>query len=349
MRRPAPLIHRLSRPLIGLFAALGVVDTAYLTSVKLGGGKAACLADSCNAVLSSPYANILGFPLSLFGLLAYLAMMVMAILPLVINTKSNKKLHNQLQELTWTGLFIGGTAMAVFSGYLVYLLAVVIKAPCPYCIASAIFATIIFILVLIGREWEQMGAMITNGIIAGFLTLLVSFGIYSSAGVSVTANSPTKIEITSLEPAGPASQPYGWIVTSQSGASEIALAEHLKKTGAKMYGGWFCSHCYEQKQLFGREAKDNINYIECHAQGKDPQVDLCRKEGIEGFPTWDIGGKKYPGTQPPEQLAKLSGYTGPQDFRYSKLIPGFSAQPATILGKPESSSKPPASGSSTNK
>jgi hypothetical protein len=273
----------------------------------------------------------------------------MAILPLVIDAKSNKKLHNQVQELTWTGLFIGGTAMAVFSGYLVYLLTVVIKAACPYCIASAIFATIIFVLVLIGREWDQVGSMITNGLIAGLLTLLVSFGIYSSAGVSVTADTPTNVEITSLAPAGAPEQPNGWTVTSQSGASEIALAEHLKKTGAKMYGGWFCSHCYEQKQLFGREAKANINYIECHPQGKDPQVDLCRKEGIEGFPTWDIGGKKYPGTQPPEQLAKLSGYTGPQEFRYSKLMPGFSAKPAApeASGKPESS--PAAPGSSTTK
>jgi uncharacterized membrane protein len=336
MRRPLPWIHRFSRPLIGLVAALGVADTAYLTSIKLGGGAAACSSESCNAVLSSPYANILGFPLSLFGLLAYLAMVAMSILPLVIDAKANKKLHNQVQNLTWNGLFLGGTAMAVFSGYLMYLLAVVIKAPCPYCIASAVFATIIFVLVLIGREWEQMGSMITNGLIAGFLTLLVTFGIYSSAGVSVTADSPTSVEVTSLAPTGAPAQPYGWTVTTQSGASETALAEHLKKTGAKMYGGWFCSHCYEQKQLFGREAKASINYVECHPQGKDPQVDLCRKEGIEGFPTWDIAGKKYPGTQPPEQLAKLSGYTGPQNFRYSKTS-----------GKPESS--PAASGSSTKK
>jgi uncharacterized membrane protein len=354
MRRPAPFLHRFSRPLIGLFAALGVADTAYLTSVKLGGGKAACLADSCNAVLSSPYANILGFPLSLFGLLAYLAMMVMAILPLVIDAKSNKKLHNQLQELTWTGLFFGGTAMAVFSGYLMYLLAVVIKLPCPYCIASAIFAGIIFVLVLLGREWETIGSMITNGLIAGFLTLLITFGLYSAAGVSVTPEpppsvieTPTTQAIISLEPLTVAKPPYGWTITSQSGASEIALAEHLKKTGATMYGGWFCSHCFEQKQLFGREAfKSNIKYVECHIEGKNPQIELCGKEGIKGFPTWDIAGKKYPGVQPPEELAKLSGYTGSQDFRYSKLIPGFSAKPVAS-GKPESS--PAASGSSNTK
>jgi uncharacterized membrane protein len=342
MRRPLPWIYRFSRPLIGLVAALGVADTAYLTSVKLGGGAAACSSESCNAVLSSPYANILGFPLSLFGLLAYLAMMVMSILPLVINAKSHKKLHNQVQDLTWQGLFLGGTAMAVFSGYLMYLLTVVIKAPCPYCIASATFAAIMFTLVIIGREWEQMGAMITNGLIVGFLTLLITFGIYSSAGVSVTADTPTSTAVTSLAPTGAPAPPHGWTVITQSGASEIALAEHLKKTGAKMYGGWFCSHCYEQKQLFGREAfKNNINYIECNEQGKNPEVELCSKEGIKGFPTWDIAGKKYPGTQPPEELAKLSGYTGPQDFKYSKLVPGFSAKPPAPAPKPSA----PASGS----
>jgi uncharacterized membrane protein/glutaredoxin len=322
MRRPAPWIHRFSRPLIGLFAALGVADTAYLTSVKFAGGTAACSAQSCNAVLSSPYANIFDLPLSLFGLLAYLAMMAMSILPLVINAKSQKKLHNQVQDLTWLGLFLGGTGMVVFSGYLMYLLAFVIKSPCPYCIASATFATIIFILVLIGKEWDQIGSMIMNGIIVGFLTLLVTFGIYSTAGTPITPEVATTPNINALKPIGPQEPPYGWTITSQSGASEIALAEHLKKVGATMYGGWFCSHCYEQKQLFGREAfKSSINYVECAEQGKNLQKELCSKEGITGFPTWSINGKKYEGVRSPEELAEATGYTGPKEFRYSKLLP----------------------------
>jgi uncharacterized membrane protein len=345
MRRPAPWIHRFSRPLIGLVAALGVADTAYLTSVKLGHGSVACSSQSCNEVLSSPYANIFGFPLSLFGLLAYLAMVVMSVLPLVINAKSNKKLHNQAQDLTWTGLFLGGTAMMIFSGYLMYLLTFVIKAPCPYCIASAAFATLIFILVLIGREWDQLGSLIMNGLIVSLLTLLATFSIYSSAGVSITPETPTSKNITSLATQGGATKPYGWTILSQSGESELALAAHLKKIGAKMYGAFWCPHCYEQKQLFGREAfKTIINYVECAEGGVDPQIDICHREGIEGFPTWDIQGKKYPQVMPLEKLAEISGYTGPQNFQYSKLIPGFSnPKPPALSGEPQSSPAPSAS------
>jgi hypothetical protein len=213
--------------------------------------------------------------------------------------------------------------MAVFSGYLMYLLAFVIQAACPFCIVSAICSFSIWILTLLGKEWDDIGQLLFRGLAVAALTALVTLGIYSGVGGTVSSDAaPTTTEITTLEPSGAPVKGTGWAITSKSGSSEIALAEHLKKIDAKMYGGFFCSHCYNQKQLFGREAfNENINYVECHPDGKNPQLALCEKEGITGFPTWGIKGKKYAGTQSPEQLAKASDYQGSQEFLYSKLMP----------------------------
>jgi len=52
-----------------------------------------------------------------------------------------------------------------------------------------------------------------------------------------------------------------------SGASEIALAQHLNKVGAKMLE-FTCPHCQNQKHLFGQEAAGQFNYIECHPKEK---------------------------------------------------------------------------------
>jgi uncharacterized membrane protein len=323
-RRQSSWIHRFSRPLLGVIAAVGIADTGYLTSVKLAGNGVACSSESCNQVLSSPYANVFGLPLTLFGLLAYLAIGVLAIAPLVIPATNNKKFQNQLQDFSWLGLFLIGTAMAVFSGYLMYLLAFVIKAACPFCIVSAICSGAIFVLTLVGREWDDLGQLLFRGLAVAALTGLITLGIYSQVGVAVSPDALTSNEITSLEPEGPAINGVGWTITSGSGEAEIALAQHLKKIDAVMYGAFFCSHCYHQKQLFGRTAfKKLVNYVECHPQGNNPQVARCEKAGIKGFPTWEIQGKQYPGTQSLEKLAEISGYQGPKNFRYSKLMPGF--------------------------
>jgi len=62
-----------------------------------------------------------------------------------------------------------------------------------------------------------------------------------------------------------------------------------------MYGAYWCSHCNDQKQTLGREAMNYVTYVECAGDGKDSRKDLCKEKNIPGFPTWDIGGKLYPG------------------------------------------------------
>ncbi|MGL6345058.1 MAG: vitamin K epoxide reductase family protein, partial [Waterburya sp.] len=110
--------------------------------------------------------------------------------------------------------------------------------------------------------------------------------------------------------------PHGWKITTISGEAEIALAKHLTEIGAKKYGAFWCPHCYEQKELFGKEAFEEIDYIECDPQGENPQRDTCIAAKIQSFPTWEIDGKLYPGTKTLDELAKLSNYQGEKNFKY---------------------------------
>ncbi|MBW4469477.1 MAG: hypothetical protein KME45_03630 [Stenomitos rutilans HA7619-LM2] len=103
-------------------------------------------------------------------------------------------------------------------------------------------------------------------------------------------------------------------VTTSSSAAAIALAKHLKSIGAKMYGAYWCPHCHEQLQLFGKKAVAQLPYVECAEGGKNARPALCKAAKIEGYPTWKIKGKTYEGTQDLLDLANVSGYKGARNF-----------------------------------
>ena len=56
-------------------------------------------------------------------------------------------------------------------------------------------------------------------------------------------------------------------VTEESNSRTVDLAKRLKAAGAKMYGAFWCSHCFEQKQAFGKEAMADFPYVECYPDG----------------------------------------------------------------------------------
>ena len=245
----------------------------------------------------------------------------MAFAPTLINPKTNKAAHNQLNDLTWLGLLLAGVGMAVFSGYLMYLLAFVIKAACPFCIASAVFTFTILGLTLFGRDWDDIGQVIFAGMSAALVSLVVSLVLYNSSIPPGERYANGEIELATLAPTTDISPGVGWEIKSTSTAAEIELAKHLTQTGAKMYSAYWCPHCYEQKQLFGKEAWAQVTNVECAADAKkNPQPEACTKAGIKGFPTWIINGKIDSGTKKLAKLAELTGYKGNTAFKYDRLF-----------------------------
>ncbi len=329
-RKQVPWLHQYSRLLIGSIAILGILDTAYLTWVKLS-HNGLCGLQGCETVLASPYANVGDLPLTGLGLVSYIAVALLAFAPMLINPKTNKVGYTQLNHLSWMGLLLVGVGMAVFSCYLMFLLAVVIKAACPFCIASAIFTFAIFALTLVGREWEDIGQIIFTGMAAALVALVISLVFYNTAtankvnsqAIAGVENGATTDKIATLSPDTPQPPTRGisWAITSASGAAEISLAEYLTQKGATMYGAYWCPHCYEQKQLFGKQAWEKVKYVECEPTAlKNPQPQVCASAGVKGYPTWSIEGKLEPGAKKLAKLAELSGYQGNTTFKYDKLF-----------------------------
>ena len=296
-------IHRWSRPIIGAIAAVGAAGTGYLTVTKLITGTTACAA-GCDRVLNSEWAELFGQPLTLFGALAYLSMLVLAVMPLLIrgDDKETVAQRTKLEGLTWPLLFVGATGMTIFSGFLMYVLATDIKAVCPYCIASALMSVSMFVLTVLGRRWADRGQLLFSGVIIAMVALVSTVGIYAANGQI----GPGATAVA--QGAGPA-------VTTPSGEAEVALANHLTEIDAKMYGAYWCPHCHDQKQLFGKDAYSKIPYIECADDGQNSQTALCQSvPEIQGFPTWEVNGQFLSGSQSLQALAEASGYDGPMDF-----------------------------------
>jgi glutaredoxin len=81
------------------------------------------------------------------------------------------------------------------------------------------------------------------------------------------------------------------------------FAQYLTSSNVTMYGTSWCSHCQNQKKLFGKSFK-YVNYIDC-----DRESEVCALEGITGYPTWKINGTSYPGEKSLLDLAQLTNYT----------------------------------------
>ena len=278
---------------MAVLATIGALDTGSITLKHWGLlGPLVCPggSDGCDKVLNSAWGSLFNQPLSLFGFLAYVAVLVLALLPLVRPAESRDPL---VQRSTW-GLFLISLGMAVFSMVLMGLMVVRIQAFCPFCVLSALLSVCLFVLSLLSHDWEDRGQLIFRGVLVGLLVLLTSLGWSAVVG----------------QPEGSLGRGTPIPVKSASTPATLALAEHLTRSGARMYSAYWCPHCHEQKELFGREATAKLTVIECAPDGRNSQTALCESKKIQGYPTWEINGKLDSGVKPLAKLAELSGFKG---------------------------------------
>ena len=291
-----------ARIAMAVLATVGLIDTGSITLKRWGLlGNLTCPmgADGCDKVLNSAWGTVFaGIPLSFVGVLAYGAVLLMALLPLLPGLQENK---SDLSRRTWWGLFTVSLAMAVFSGVLLGVMLLKIQAFCFFCVLSAGLSLALLILSIVGGGWEDLGQLLFRGVLLALAVLLGGL-IWASV---VDPNRPEAVA------SGSGVAP---VVTTESTPASIALAEHLTSSGAVMYSAYWCPHCHEQKELFGKQASDQLKVVECAPDGENNQADLCRSKGLEGFPSWEINGSIDSGVKGLDTLAELSGYEGDTDF-----------------------------------
>ena len=128
----------------------GLVDSVYLTWIKIADKTAACSnIGDCEAVNNSIYSEIAGIPIALLGAGAYLLIIIL----LLLESRYPEQVANL--QMGVFGLSLVGT---LYSAYLTYLEIAVLRAICPFCVVSAI-AIFVLLIVSVFRLRESFSEL----------------------------------------------------------------------------------------------------------------------------------------------------------------------------------------------
>ena len=305
-RRRQDLGSKWARVAMAILSTVGVIDTGSITLNKWGLiGNLNCLGgfEGCDKVLNSPWGNIIqtntySIPLSLVGLISYFLILLMAILPLIPILKNK---NNNISKFAWWGSFYISISTFVFSLILISVMIFKIKAFCFFCLLSFLISFSLLLLSVVGGGWEDYGKLFFRGFVMSVAVLLAGL-IWSSS-----VDPSTKEVSNNIQGMPPA-------VIAISSPEKIKLAEHLTQEGAVMYNAYWCPHCHDQKELFGKVAAEKLNLVECAKDGFNNKRELCEAKGITGFPSWEINGSIDSGVKSLKELAELTNYKNSKDF-----------------------------------
>lgn len=268
------------------------------------------VSSACGDVLSGPYSVLPGvdMPLVYIAFASYAAVLYLSYYmdqnSETIDAKSKSSVGHFILGLT--------TCMGSFSLYLMFVLTAVLQTNCLYCYTSAAISLAMAYItytnnIVRNKTTRAVISLSSVGVTSMFSALL----FYASGSQPAEASTAVAAQILAASEqvqtgAAKKESKGSPAITSKSSPRALALAEKLEKAGAKMYGAYWCSHCYNQKQEFGREAfYQHIQYLECDKEGDDSKYPMCRARKVPGYPTWEINGELYPGEKTLTELEAL--------------------------------------------
>ncbi|KAF3511868.1 hypothetical protein F2Q69_00008974, partial [Brassica cretica] len=288
-----------------VLGGIGMLDTAYLTYLKLTGSDAFCPVGggTCGDVVNSDYAVVFGVPLPVIGFVMY--GLVTALSAQLGDAEGNLPFGVSKTNGRFA-LFAATTTMASASTYFLYILSTKLSgSSCMYCLVSAFLSFSLFFLSLKDVKMQEIQQVMGLQICLAIIVVASLTASYSTAQAIPSRSGDIELPYYSTE------------ITTSSSPYAVSLAKHLNSIGAKMYGAFWCSHCLEQKEMFGREAAKLLNYVECFPEGYKKEIKIfkaCSDARIEGFPTWMINGQAsktsvLSGEIELAELAEMSGFT----------------------------------------
>lgn len=132
------------RRAIAVMALLGLLLSVYLTFFKLGliGPLSCGDGGSCERVQLGPWGSLYGIPVAAYGVLGYLALLLVALVGLQPRWEGRRGPTTLLAALAACGV--------AFTAYLKYLEFFRIHAVCRWCVVSAVLITAILVTAVVG-------------------------------------------------------------------------------------------------------------------------------------------------------------------------------------------------------
>ncbi len=81
---------------------------------------------------------------------------------------------------------------------------------------------------------------------------------------------------------------FVWLINSPGKPGKYdAFAQCIKAKNVTFFGAFWCPHCQAEKARFGKSAQ-YLPYVECSNPDGQSQTQVCIKNQITTYPTWEF-------------------------------------------------------------